>query len=77
MTTTPTRGFPIIRVFVDYWNFQLTLNEREASARNLPDFRFSVDWVLLGRWLAEKSRVILGVDQIEYGACHLYSSIRC
>jgi hypothetical protein len=74
MTTKPTRGFPVIRVFVDYWNFQLTLNEREASARNLPDFRFSVDWVQLGRWLAEKGRIILGVDQIEYGACHLYSS---
>lgn len=58
MTTTPARGFPVIRVFVDYWNFQLTLNEREASLRGVSDFRFSVDWVQLGRWLAEKSRVI-------------------
>jgi hypothetical protein len=26
-----------VRVFVDYWNFQLTLNEREAAARQLAD----------------------------------------
>ena len=74
MTTTPTRGFPVIRVFVDYWNFQLTLNEREAAIRNAADFRFSVDWVGLGRWLADKGRIMLGINQIDYGGCHIYAS---
>jgi len=74
MTTAPVRGIPVIRVFIDYWNFQLTLNEREAASLNVDDFRFQVDWVGLGRWLAEKGRKILGIDQIDYGACHLYSS---
>lgn len=75
-STAPSapRPFPIIRVFVDFWNFQLTLNEREASLQNLPDFRFSIDLVNLGRWLAEKGRIILGADKIDYGACHIYSS---
>ena len=35
-----------VRVFVDYWNFQLTLNERSGKER------FLVDWRGLGPWLA-------------------------
>jgi uncharacterized LabA/DUF88 family protein len=35
-----------VRVFVDYWNFQLTLNERAGGGR------FLVDWRGLGPWLA-------------------------
>ena len=34
-----------VRVFVDYWNFQLSLNSREAKLRGLPDYRFR----LIGR----------------------------
>ncbi|MEW6659427.1 MAG: NYN domain-containing protein [Thermodesulfobacteriota bacterium] len=74
MTTIPARGLPVIRVFVDYWNFQLTLNEREAAFRGVDNFRFSLDWFGLGRWLADKGRVIVGASQIDFGGCHIYAS---
>ncbi len=74
MPTSPTGQPTRIRVFVDYWNFQLTLNGREAALQGLCDYRFSVDWVALGRWLADKGKGVLGVNQIDYGGCHIYAS---
>lgn len=50
-----------IRVFVDYWNFQLTMNEREARSRHLDDFRSKIDWKSLGLWLASKASEIAGI----------------
>lgn len=50
-----------VRVFIDYWNFQLTLNEREAEARGIDDFRFRIDWRGLGPWLAKKACQVAGV----------------
>ena len=40
-----------VRVFVDYWNFQLSMNAKEAADRNVTDYRFKVDWKGLGPWL--------------------------
>lgn len=50
-----------VRVFVDYWNLQLTLNEREAALRNVTDYRFKVDWKGLGHWLAGKACETAGI----------------
>ena len=47
----PTR----VRVFLDYWNFQLSLNERESLARGAPDYRVKVNWRTVGPWMAEKA----------------------
>ena len=44
-----------IRVFVDYWNFQLALNKREGVLQNDPDYRFKVNWRDLGLWLVKKA----------------------
>ncbi|MFZ5450360.1 MAG: NYN domain-containing protein [Thermodesulfobacteriota bacterium] len=74
MTTIPTRTHTVIRVFVDYWNFQLTLNESEAKVRGVKEYRFPVDWFGLGRWLADKGRIMIGASQIDYGGCHIYAS---
>ncbi len=46
-----------IRVFVDYWNFQLTLNAREGE-----DFRFKVNWKDLGPWLTKKACEVISID---------------
>ncbi|MBI4169079.1 MAG: NYN domain-containing protein [Acidobacteria bacterium] len=51
-----------VRVFVDYWNFQLSLNETEAKARGLEDYRFKVDWKGLGQWLARKACQTTSID---------------
>ena len=50
-----------VMVFVDYWNFQLTLNEREASHRGVANDRFKVSWRDLGPWLADKACSVLGI----------------
>jgi hypothetical protein len=46
-----------VRVFVDYWNLQLSLNEREAAATRTPRAaaRFKLDWRAVGPWLAAKA----------------------
>jgi len=52
-----------IRVFVDYWNFQLALNRVEAKERGvaLETARVEVDWKRLGQWLAKQAYAELGV----------------
>jgi hypothetical protein len=74
MTTTLAPALPVVRVFVDYWNFQLTLNEREAAFRKVDDFKFSIDWFGLGKFLAEKAGTLVGASQIDYGGCHIFAS---
>lgn len=58
-----------ILVFVDYWNFQLSLNTRV-------DDRFKVDWKGLGPILATKAAAILSVPAGHYSfeGCHIYTS---
>ena len=51
-----------VRVFVDYWNLQLGLNEREASSRGVSDYRFQVRWAEVGPWLARKACAAIGLS---------------
>ena len=67
--TNPTSPSPVdpkssirVRVFVDYWNFQLTMNEKEAADRGLADYRFKIGWRGLGPWLARKACETIGVE---------------
>lgn len=64
--TTQPSSITRIRVFVDFWNFQLSLNEREASERGLDDYRFKIDWRGLGKWLAQKACETAGIDPPNY-----------
>jgi len=63
-----------VRVFVDYWNFQLTLNEREAAARHLLDHRFGVDWKNLGPWLGKKACAAVGMVNHAFEGVVIYTS---
>src|SRR4030042_4376773 len=74
MEIVPPKTNPVVRVFVDFWNFQLTINENEAKVQNIQEFRFNVNWFELGKWVADKARVIIGASQIDYGGCHIYGS---
>jgi uncharacterized LabA/DUF88 family protein len=62
ITTTKVR----VRVFVDYWNFQLTFNEKESILQKLPDVRTSIDFRKLGPWLAERACQTAGVGPAAY-----------
>ena len=76
MTDQPATSAPPprVRVFIDYWNFQLTLNEREAHKRGLDDFRFPVDWKLLGPWLAAKACSAIGWTAHSFDGAIIYTS---
>jgi uncharacterized LabA/DUF88 family protein len=50
---------PRIIVFVDYWNFQLSINEVEGRAIRANDVRFPIDWLKLGPYLAERAFQLL------------------
>lgn len=58
---TEVRAVSRVRVFVDYWNFQLSLNDREASQRGVASYKFKVDWRGLGPWLARKATEAIGI----------------
>jgi len=71
-----SRGIPRIRVFIDYWNFQLTLNEKEAESTGVdPDHvRFKVDWKELPLWLSRKAAETSGIPDFAFEGAIIYAS---
>ncbi|SFW74412.1 NYN domain-containing protein [Luteibacter sp. UNCMF366Tsu5.1] len=66
-----------IAVFIDYWNFQLTLNQCVAKRMGKSDVRFMIDWKNVGRILADEAcRKVLEVDPVRmsYEGCYIYTS---
>jgi uncharacterized LabA/DUF88 family protein len=65
-----------VRVFVDYWNFQLSLNEHEAKAtgKTLDETRFAADWRGLGPWLTRKACEAAGIASYSFDGVIIYSS---
>ncbi len=63
-----------IRVFVDFWNFQLTMNEREARATRVLDPRVKIDWREIGPCLARKSAELSQVASHTYDGTIIYAS---
>lgn len=63
-----------VHVFVDFWNFQLLLNQREAESRGDPTCRFAVNWTTVGPTLAQKACAIVGVPEYSLGCAVLYTS---
>lgn len=66
LTPTEPQSVTRVRVFVDYWNFQLTFNGLEASERGLDDYRFKIAWAGLGSWLAQKACESIRIDPKGY-----------
>ena len=57
-----------VRVFIDYWNFQLTMNEVSGEDR------FMIDWKNLGPWLAGKACESVGVGDHSFEGVIIYAS---
>ncbi len=56
-----------VRVFVDFWNFQLSVNNLEQG--------FRIDWLKLGRIMAQESlNVVEPTADIEYQGMNVYGS---
>ena len=65
-----------VAVFIDYWNFQLTLNNKVSAQRAVPDSRIKIDWKNLGHRLAKEACPILHCDAsaLSYEGCYVYTS---
>lgn len=70
----PKGTTPRVRVFVDYWNLQLTLNDREAQATGQADVRFKVDWRGLPIWLARKAAETSGIAAYSFDGAIIFTS---
>ena len=56
------------RIFLDFWNFQLTLNERIGHSG------FKIDWRLLPRSLVQESASLVGVTDYSYEGMIVFTS---
>lgn len=81
MSSSVAKGVPPsskvrVRVFVDYWNFQLTINEMLEKKTNVPDPRFRIDWRNVGFWLASKACATVGIPAggFSYDGVNVYTS---
>jgi uncharacterized LabA/DUF88 family protein len=63
-----------IKVFVDFWNFQLSMNERQAVASKVEDPRVKIDWIKLGPAFAAKAAETAHVSQHSYEGTLVYAS---
>ena len=65
-----------IAVFIDYWNFQLTLNQKVAAVNGTDDERISIDFRNLGQILATEACGVLKIDPTAYSyeGCYIYTS---
>lgn len=70
----PRGAAPRIRIFVDYWNFQLTLNAREEKASGQSNVRFKIDWRGLPAWLARKAAEMTGIANYSFEGAIIYAS---
>jgi uncharacterized LabA/DUF88 family protein len=65
-----------MRIFVDYWNLQLTLNNREAEETGqVPDdVRFKIDWRGLPLWLAKKAAETTSLPAYTFEGAIIFTS---
>jgi uncharacterized LabA/DUF88 family protein len=65
-----------IAVFIDYWNFQLSLNDSMAKKNNTSDERVSIDFKVLGQQLVIEACGVLSIktDSYSYSGCYIYTS---
>jgi NYN domain len=66
----PTR----VMVFIDYWNFQLRLNQLEAREKGVKDYRFKIDWSILGPVLAHQACQAVNIANPVFEGCTVYTS---
>jgi uncharacterized LabA/DUF88 family protein len=62
------------RLFVDFWNLQLTLNEREAKSLGSSDEKFKIDWLTLPTCLVDGAATLVGAKVHSYEGTIIYTS---
>ncbi len=56
-----------LRIFIDYWNFQLNWNERAGEAR--------CDWLALPEALTKVTASMLDGGSVRFDGAHIYASV--
>lgn len=56
-----------VRIFIDYWNFQLNWNERANDAR--------CDWLALPEVLTRATEEIVRTDGLTFDGAHIYAAV--
>lgn len=59
---------PRFKVFIDYWNFQLLVNEIRKEDK------VKIDWKILGEWLSEQSSSVTKIKPFSYEGANIYTS---
>ena len=69
-------GMTKIAVFVDFWNFQIGLNDEVANRNGDRDVRMKIDWRQLGHVFAIEGCNVLSIDPADhsYEGCYVYTS---
>ncbi len=65
-----------IAVFIDYWNLQLTLNERVSKNESVKDYRARIDWRNIGKLFTTSVGKVLGneLGDVSYEGVYIYTS---
>lgn len=63
-----------IKIFVDYWNFILSLNEHERFIKGNPEAKFNVDWQKVGPELTKASAAKVGTTVYSFEGMNVYAS---
>lgn len=65
-----------VKVFVDFWNFKLSMDNCEAEAQGVQpnEVRVEINWWGLGEWLAKKAAELAKVQTHQYEGIHIYAS---
>jgi len=59
---------PRIKVFIDYWNFQLLVNKVQCKDK------VSLDWQNVGEWLAKQASIKAKMTNYSYEGTNVYTS---
>jgi uncharacterized LabA/DUF88 family protein len=70
----PVSQIPRIRIFVDFWNLQLTLNEREEKATGVAGAHFQLDWLKFMGCLCDKAQELLKTPKVACEEMTVYAS---
>lgn len=63
-----------VRVFIDYWNLQLTFNDKEEKVSGITDCRVKLDWPKIGPVFTEKAAEIASISNYSFDGAIIYAS---
>ena len=73
-TPSIVSGSVRFRVFIDYWNLQISLNQRESEATGEPDCRFPIDFKALPGCLTQHAAAMVGASSFSYEGALIFTS---